>query len=107
MDVMGKVDGFARVHANGKMIGETPVVKKNYDPVWNFSCGPFPLDTYGPALKIELWDWDAAGSNDRIAKFVIKSLLDLLAMVGNAILVNNLVVSRKVGRRFLSHVSFL
>ncbi len=82
----GKVDGFVKVHANGKYLCETNVVKKDFNPVWNYACPPIQLDIYGPGLKLEIFDWDAAGSNDRIGKFMIKSMLHLLEMIGNHLL---------------------
>ena len=42
MDVFGKADAYVRVRAESGFTGQTATIKKDYNPVWNWST-PAPL----------------------------------------------------------------
>ncbi len=47
MDLLGKIDAFVTVFAGGKHLCSTPVITKEYNPIWNHSCPAVGVQTYG------------------------------------------------------------
>ncbi len=94
MDTFGKVDGFVKVRA-GAMRSDTKVVKKDFNPVFEHAVPPVELLTYSGGFAIEVYDWDAAGSNDFIGR-VMLSTMEILKFGGNRLLVGNSVTFENV-----------
>jgi len=46
---------------------KTPVIKKNYDPVFNHVFNAKSVPKSGSYLHFEVWDWDALKPNEKVA----------------------------------------
>jgi hypothetical protein len=71
------------------------VVKKDYNPVWNYVVPPTMVDTFGKSFKFEVYDWDKTGANDLIAKFKL-DIMDILKLAGDAVFAANVVNFERV-----------
>ena len=77
MDVMGKSDPYVNVYGcdyrDKFKCGQTEVIKKELNPVWDESCkNPFYIPfLVCKKLKFVIFDWDKVGGHDKIgtAKF--------------------------------------
>jgi len=65
MDTFGKVDAF--VHWSG---GKTPVISKNFNPVWNYRGGGQVLEPGGD-MRFSVYDHDSSSADDIIGHAVV------------------------------------
>ncbi len=56
-------DPYALVFVGKNKPKKTKIVKKNLSPVWEESF-EFPLTRHDKTLQVQVWDWDAVGSDD-------------------------------------------
>ena len=56
-------DPYALVFVGKNKPKKTKIVKKNLNPVWEESF-EFPFTRHDKTLQVQVWDWDAVGSDD-------------------------------------------
>ena len=69
--MFGKSDPYVKIFSNNKLVGKTKVIKKTLDPVWDEKL-EFYMLSEGGKLRIEVFDYDLAGSHDFLGQMIIE-----------------------------------
>ena len=62
-DANGFSDPYALVFVGKNKPKKTKIVKKSLNPVWEETF-EFPFTRHDKTLQVQVWDWDAIGSDD-------------------------------------------
>lgn len=77
MDIFGSCDGFVVIKTPLGNFLQTNTIEKEYNPTWNQTFEPIPMNLSSGKLEISLFDADKKGKNELISSVEV-SLADIL-----------------------------